>query len=494
MLSFISSLLYPLIFPKFNLHFLFPVAFTPLLLFSLNCRQKNKLFFYTWISGTIANMTLLYWLYVTMRLNEVNVLASALGLVLFSAYLGLYWAAFSIIVNIAGNIRTFSLIFFIPCAWVLLEYIRTYLFTGIPWLLAGYSLWNYPELIQIASYTGVYGLSFIVILANTCIALLILRKKKIIITTGILSFLILLAYGTFSISMQLQDPTIKISILQGNISQYKKFNSAYTNEILQIYTDLHQMTDEYDPALIVWPETSLPGMLTSDSRISDYITNLSVQSGSYELVGSIERTRSKYYNSSYMVSPDAIIDGPYRKIHILPFGEYFPMRSFLSLFTDVVGGLGDYNRGSEYFVFKTESFNAAVGICFESVFPQQIRKFFDNGADLFVNITNDGWFVDTAGAYQHFIHSIIRAVENRTYVIRSANTGISAVIAPTGHIISNTKLLEAGILNAKVATVTKKTFYSKYGDIFIILCLFFAAYITRKELICLKKEKTKLMN
>ncbi len=469
-LPFISAILYPLVFPKFNLYFMFPFIFTALIIFSSKCSDKKNVFLYSWGAGILSNIIMLYWLHPTMLMNEVGYLSAYIGLFLFSAYLGLYWGVFGLAIFYITKLKLRYRLFLIPATWIFLEYIKTYLFTGFPWLLAGYSLWKIPELLQIASVTGIYGLSFFVVLINTITAESLTSKKVKPIFIALLLIVILYIYGSIAINRLDINPGYKVSILQGNISQYKKYKSRYNEEILNVYSQLNKKTAENKPYLTVWPETSTPKAISTNIDMENFIKRLAENSGAYHIVGSVEQGRGYYYNSAYTVSPTGEISKPYRKIHILPFGEYFPFRSIISLFADIINELGDFDAGSEYKILEAGDFNAGTGICFESILPGLVRNFFKNGANIFVNITNDAWFLKTAGPYQHFIHSVVRAVENRTYVIRSANTGISAIISPAGRIMKKTELLETTVLNGMAGINEENTLYTAYGDIFTFAC------------------------
>lgn len=410
---------------------------------------------------------------------------------LFSLYLGLYWGIFSQAVFLIQKYNMPFKIILIPCIWVILEYLKAHLLTGIPWLLIGYSLWKIPLLIQISSFTGIYGLSFIILYLNTSIALSLKSRRLSYLVSGIILWIAVIIYGIYSMPNDTLKDGLKISILQGNISQYKKWNWYYENEILKTYKSLHLIAEGYKPDLIIWPETALPFELSEDNKgISLYMKKI-IKPEIYELVGSNESSGENYYNSAYIVSPEGVISEPYRKINLVPFGEYVPLQELISPIIDVINEIGGFNAGTRYKLLNVKGFNIGIGICFESAFPEHSRKFFKKGADIFINMTNDGYFWDTAGPYQHFIHSIFRAVENRCYVIRAANTGISAIIAPSGRVVKKTNLLERVVLNGKVERNNTKTFYTKYGDVFVGSCMFFviAAILLSSLKPLLKKQE-----
>jgi len=489
LLVLLSGILYALVFPKFNLFPLIFVFLIPLFIFVSKNGLKNRksVFFYSWAAGTLCNIIMLYWIYYPLYLSGAGAIGSTAGVFFLSLYLGIYWALFALFANYLLHSKIRFLLFLIPASWVILEYVKAHLLTGFPWLNAGYSLWRTPGLIQITEITGVYGLSFFVVLINTSLALSVIRKKVNTVVPAAAAFIVIIIFPYFSSDTATGEEPYTVSILQGNISQYEKWDAAYEEMILDTYEKLHKEAIAKGPDIIVWPETSLPGTLNIEPTLKDYIYRLSEKSGAWEIVGSVEKQAGKTYNSAYVVSEGAI-SAPYRKVHLTPFGEFIPLRSFFSLFISVVGEFGDFNRGTEFNPLKTGEFKVATAICFESIFPYIGRNFFNEGAELYVNITNDGWFLDSAGPKQHFIHSVFRAVENRTYVVRAANTGISGIIAPDGRIIQKTALMEEEVLTGKVFRSKTDTFYSLYGDVFVYLCIIMVFIIMAKSEIRRRKN------
>ncbi|MFC2060906.1 apolipoprotein N-acyltransferase [Elusimicrobiota bacterium] len=490
MLSLLSGLLYPLIFPKFSLYLLFPVAMIPLIYWNTGNKSGEinlkTSFIMSWVSGTLAHLIMMYWIYITLIKNNAGYFGSLLGLVSLCIYMGVYWGIFGAAVYALNKTDIGLKSVIIPCIWTLLEYSRTYILTGFPWLLAGNSLWKLTPLIQISAITGIYGLSFLVIYVNTAMVYAIkLKKLKILIPAAVMISSVFI-YGIIAEKRHIYDVDKKISILQGNISQYKKWDYRYSSEILDTYRELYHEAAEYGPGLIVWPETALPDPLASADNMGEYMKELTDHYKTSQLIGSVEEKRAKYYNSAYVVSPDGDISAPYRKYHLTPFGEYIPFRKLLSPVIGVINEVGDFDAGGKIEILEAGEYRIGTGICFEGLFPGLVRSFFKKGANIFVNITNDGWYLNTAGPYQHFIHSIFRAVENRTYVIRAANTGISAVISPAGKVVKKTSLLKTEVLNSKVSISQKKTFYTKYGNIFVGICFLFVVYALWRDRRCLK--------
>ncbi|MGM0441075.1 MAG: apolipoprotein N-acyltransferase [Elusimicrobiota bacterium] len=466
-----SGVLYALIFPKFNFSFLSFFFLVPLLLYIFKNPSESikNIFFKSWIAGTICYIILLYWVFYPLWLSGAGILGASAGVFFLALYLGLYWAVFGISIYYIKKNRFPLLIFLIPAFWIFLEFVRAHLLSGFPWLLAGYSLWKIPYLIQLADITGVYGISFLVVLINTVISLTIFRKSLKPVLRGVPVFILVSFYPFLGGNVN-TGSSRRISILQGNISQYEKWNSDYEQNILDTYRNLHKKAVKFNPEIIVWPETSLPGVLLRDSDLVNYMRELSENSGAVEIVGSMEQDRERIYNSAYSIKKGKI-SSPYRKVHLTPFGEFIPFRSFFSLFIGVVNEIGDFHSGENIDILPAGDFQAGTAICFESIFPYIAREFFKQGAQLYVNITNDGWFLDSAGPEQHFIHSVFRSVENRKYTVRAANTGISGIISPFGKIKQRTELMKAEVVNGTVYTSNQKTFYTKYGDVFVYFCI-----------------------
>lgn len=473
LLSILSGAIIAISFPKFNLSFLIWVAFIPLLV-SINKSDKKTAFFYGLLTGTISNCVILYWLVPTFTTAGEPFLLGLFCLILLSTYIGIYTGIFCFFLVILKSLPTIFYISIASSLWVFLEYLRSHLFTGFPWALLGYTQWNFLTLIQIADITGIYGISFLIILVN--LAIFQRKSKSIIFAASI--FLIFLIYGTvrlkFNSALESQ-PKIKVSILQGNIDQYKKWNKKYEQEIMDTYKDLALKSSKEKPEIIIWPESAIPGYLLHQKELYDQTIEIIKRSGSYHLIGSSDFDyRENLYNSAMLFSPEGDLIGKYNKIHLVPFGETIPLQSLLSKYINVLNELGDFSSGKDYTIFEINKTKLSASICFESIFPHLIRKFVINGAEILVNLTNDGWYLKTSAPYQHFYFNIFRAIENRRPVVRAANTGISGVINQNGEIEIKSEIFEKTFLTSIVEPSSKMTFYTKCGDIFAIFCSIFS--------------------
>jgi apolipoprotein N-acyltransferase len=219
------------------------------------------------------------------------------------------------------------------------------------------------------------------------------------------------------------------------------------------------------PDLILWPETPAPFYLEADGEFDAYVDHLARSTAAHVLVGYIG-TGDGYSNSAGIVSPSGELVSRYDKIHLVPFGEYVPLRRLLFFAESLVRNVGDFRPGTDFTISVLDGHRVATTICYEDVFPGLIRQFTRRGAEVLVNITNDGWFGRSSAPYQHLRMSRVRAAENRRYLIRTANTGISAIIDPTGDVVARTDLDVRTVLEGQARYRSDLTVYVRYGDVF----------------------------
>ncbi|MGD0337139.1 MAG: apolipoprotein N-acyltransferase [Candidatus Omnitrophota bacterium] len=487
-LCVLSAALLVLSFPNANLWILAWVGFVPLFLATKD-KSKSRAFLLSYITGTLFWFGAIYWLiHVTL-----------LGMILLVLYLALYFALFGLVVSTMNHEPSTINYIFIPCVWVLLEYIRGNLLTGFPWALLGYSQYLNLPAIQIADITGPWGVSFLIMFANTAIVEIIWSLKKGLMPrfkrTVFLLILILilsLGYGYFKIigiNVASQDRgAAKISVIQGNIPQELKWDERYSNFALERYLSLSRLAARENPQLIVWPEASVPGILGEDNRVYQEVFSLAKEIKIPLLAGAVVKDGANYFGSALSINAGGEIAGRYDKLHLVPFGEYIPLKNIFP-FLETIVPIGDIQRGREYTIFKLPAPNSRLPIkfavldCFEDVFPELAREFTKRGARFLVNITNDAWYKQTSAPYQHLQASVFRAVENRVYLVRAANTGVSGFIFPTGKIISLVKdksgraIFVEGFLTERIFTPDwLNSFYTRHGDIFIIICILLFGY------------------
>ncbi|OGW37239.1 MAG: apolipoprotein N-acyltransferase [Nitrospirae bacterium RBG_13_39_12] len=438
----------------------------------------------------------LYWIYHSINnYGGISLAVSFIIVILLCLYLSLYTGLFAFLFSVTIKRTKLPALFIAPLFWVVLEFLRSYLFTGFPWSSIGYSQYKFLSVIQIADITGIYGISFLVVAVNGALADIFLIKNRLkdmplfplsqtVIGYIVLSLFIIstIIYGQIKLGEEKPGRLFKASIIQGNIEQDKKWESYYQNAVTQTYRKLSLETSFHSPAIIVWPETAVPFFFGTNSEYTKELVDFQRQLNTYLLFGSVlikGKTGERYLlsNSAVLLDTDGKIVYSYDKIHLVPFGEYVPLHKFLFFINKLVAGIGDYIHGSQYLKADTPFGDFATLICYEVIFPGLVRKFFSNGGEFILNITNDAWFGNTTGPYQHFSMAVFRAVENRKPLIRAANTGISGFIDSKGRIISRTNLFQKTILSGDVAGDSTMTFYTKFGDLFSYIWIVFSVVI-----------------
>jgi apolipoprotein N-acyltransferase len=467
------------------------------LLHSLWLKDWKECFSEGFIFGMAYFFGTLYWIYHSINhYGGVPFIASIAAVLLLSAYLSLFPAIFSSLFSLAYRRTQLPALFIAPVLWVTLEFVRSYAFTGFPWSSIGYSQYRFLPLIQTADITGIYGISFLILAVNGGLADLLLIRKRLknmplfplsYTVAGFVCLLCLLTavfgYGFYKLSEKRPGSPVTVSIVQANIAQDKKWEPAFQNEVMNIYERLSRDALSAKPSLLVWPETAVPFAFGSDIQNTDRLLQLQKETGTYLLFGSIlikskGPDRAELSNSTVLLDKEGKKTYSYDKIHLVPFGEYVPLRSILFFIDKLVVGIGDYIPGKEYVRAETEFGSFGTVICYEIIFPGLVRKFFTHGGDLIVTVTNDAWFGRTSGPYQHFSMAVFRAIENRKPLVRSANTGVSGFIDSCGRIISSSDIFTRQVLTETITTDRTLTFYTKYGDLFSYLCIVISIVLT----------------
>ena len=499
-LSLASGILLFLSFPKFDLSFLVWFSLVPLLS-ALQRVSLGEAFRLGLATGLVYNIGIIYWVsFVVVQYGYLPLYLGFFVMLLLALYLGLYVSLFS-----AGVVffrrKGINEIISAPILWTCLEYAKSHLFTGFPWENLAYSLHGMISFIQVVDITGTYGLTFVIVLVN-CILYEIItvtsESKRRVLSGLIVGFTVMgliFCYGLYRLdgmkNAAKEMRTENVAIIQGNIDQSVKWNDKYQSDTLKIYRKLSLGMSESGVNLIVWPETAAPFFFQNIDDKHRFIINIAKEANSYLLFGSPSYIRkgskNLFLNSAYLISPDGEITGRYDKIHLVPYGEYVPLRRIFFFLEKLVVGVGDFIPGKEPIPLTVGDEKTGVLICYEGIFPQISRGYKKKGATLLVNITNDAWFGTSSAPYQHLTMTAFRAIENRLYIIRAANTGISAIISPTGEIISRTGLFERTALSGMVGFIDECTFYSKYGNVFVYLCFI---CLTGIFFISLKRRKT----
>ncbi len=485
-LSIITSLLLILSFPNFSFWFLAWIALLPLLIVIYEAQPKAS-FFFGWFAGTIFFLGLIYWLlFLYPFVNLLAILAWA-GVAIFEGlFMGIFALGASIIrKNYVGWGRLFT----IPAWWVGVEFVRSVGWWSFSWGTLGYSQLPFHLLIQIAAITGVYGISFIIVMINvSLIEVLMSTTEKIKSSFAYLGVALIILFeilgGGFialSSSARSKDTGNKtqanfhLVLVQGNISQEEKWDPSKEDYIKDIYYNLAKKAGNYEPYLVIFPESATPSFLLRDISYLNKLRSLAKKFNYYLVVGSLHLdSSSRQFNSAILISPEGKVLKKYDKLHLVLFGEHVPFQFIGDIFRrfEKLSWVGEsITPGNDYTVFSTSAGRFSTVICFESADPGLCRQMARRGAQLLTVITNDAWFGKSAAASQHLQISAFRAIENNIYLAQVANTGISAIVSPQGQILKKTSLFKRQLLRGNISFRKPNTLYLKWGDIFSYLCL-----------------------
>lgn len=474
-------------FPRFDLWWLAYIALVPLLI-SLYRKTEAEAFRLGYIAGIPYFGGTLYWIYYSMNhYGGVPLTVSVLIVILLALYLSLYTGLFGLLYTWSITRTQLPAMFLAPLFWVILEYLRTYVITGFPWSSIGYSQYKTLPVIQIADMTGVYGVSFLVVAINGAVVDFFVageRRKKMPLFNLlpmyagyfllIIASIATLVYGKHRMNENRAGKNITVSVVQPNIRQDMKWAPEFQRFSIDTYKTLTDGVRKDNPDMVVWPESSMPFYMFEDKDLTDEIISYQQGRGGYLLMGALlsaPQHPNAATNSAIMLDAWGAQVYRYDKIHLVPFGEYVPLRRILFFVSSLTKDIGDFVPGREYVKAKTPFGEFGTMICYEIVFPALVRKFYKNSGDFIVTVTNDAWFGPTAGPYQHFSMAVFRAVENRKPVIRAANTGISGFIDSNGGIIGQSEIFKQAVMTERVRTDKTRSFYSRYGDLFIYVCL-----------------------
>ena len=482
MLAVSSGLLLFLSFPKYGSGIMAWVALIPLF-FALKDATPREALKIGFLTGFVAHIGILYWIvYVVVQYGYLPIYAGIAAMLLLAAYLSLYTACFAMgVVFLKG--RGIRLLVSAPLLWTLLEYLRSHLLTGFPWENLAYSQYLYAKVIQISDITGIYGITFAIVMINAVLYDLLsvrFRWRSLLAEAVVagLVILIIIGYGHYRIKsideLLKKAPRMGVALIQGNIDQNMKWNPLYQSQTIDIYRSLSRQAEPARGGLIVWPETAAPFYFQQRNVMQTAVADVARTSGSALLFGSPsyedDNGRIAYMNSAFLLKPDGTVSGRYDKVHLVPYGEYVPLRRFFPFIGKLVAGVGDFKPGKGFNPLTVDGLRLGVLICYEGILPEAARDYKREKAEILINITNDAWFGRTSAPYQHLSMTVFRAIESRLYLVRAANTGISAIIDPRGEIISQTGIFERTILNGDIKIIDERTCYAAYGDAFVYLC------------------------
>lgn len=478
------------------------VALAPLLLVGL-VASPGRSALVGFVCGLFHHLVLLYWILIVLgRYGNLPWWLSLPALFLLAAYMASFTAAFSFLLSlVAGRHQQRErsaavLVWAAPVLWVGLDYLKSILLSGFPWMDLGYGLSTQPRLIQAADLGGHHLITFSIVLCNGLVVALLDRRRDFPLRLRpqrwplALACLFLVGIGGYSaVRYRVVEPGLagapqaRIAVVQGNIDQALKWSAEAKEATVSKYIRLSRsVLQETDAQLVVWPETALPFYLQRDvllGRIVDFTTasNTWLLTGTpfFTLtpqIGADDQVR--FYNGAMLIGPSGKIGGQHAKQHLVPFGEYVPLRRYLPFIEPLVVSIGDFSAGTSTAPLVLGPMKLGVLICYESIFPEISRDAVMSGANLLVNLTNDAWYGRSSAPYQSMAMAIFRAVETRRTLIRSANTGISGFVDPLGQVTGQTAIFTEKALAARVPMLEERTVFSRYGHRFGVACCFLA--------------------
>ncbi len=489
-----SGLALALAFPKFDFNLLAWVAFVPFF-YATDGEPLWRLLGWAWLQGLVAFLGSLYWIPIPLHnFADVPMSLAIIPMFLLAGIMAAYTAiALSAGEFVARRLRI-SPVVTLPIAWAALELIRTHFPIGFPWNLLGYAAYKNIELIQFAEITGVYGISALIMFFNAVVYQVAFRRASYRVQTASLTaltaiMLLLFGFGAWRIANVRNMPTdgsFKVAMVQGNIPQSLKWDPNFLPQSFKVYETETAKAVERGADLVVWPEAaaaflfqpdhSYPPEDAIDREYRDTLLQLARNTGKPILFGApalaTNNPNGGFYNRAYLVSGSGQIEGWYDKMILVPFGEYVPGREVFGYIVNrVVQGFGDMIPGTHQTIFEVDGAKLGVLICYESIFPDLTRREVKDGADVLVNITNDAWYGESSAPYQALAMAAMRSAETKVPMIRAANTGISAIISPTGAITFPTPLFKRGTEIENVGWRPVRTVYTVVGDLFSQICL-----------------------
>jgi apolipoprotein N-acyltransferase len=436
------------------------------------------------VTGAVYFSGTLYWLVETMTtFGELSTPVAAFAAAMLIAYLALYPAAFALIQARLVRVMGKRALLLGPAIWVATEMGRTYVIDGFPWELLGYSQATVLPIAQIASVAGVYGLSALVALVSTATAYATVAHRDahrwrvcalvaaIVLGTGV--------WGTLRMRthpLTAAGTGVRVAVLQGNIPQDQKWDPAMAGAIMQRYIDMTREAIGRNAQFILWPESATPLPYEQDLPRGELIRRLAREAKVTLLIGSdqVEPVKpvaagtppaSRLYNAAYLIQPDGSTAAIYRKVHLVPFGEYVPFSRLLFFVGPLVEAVSNFTPGTEATLLPVNGHMVSTAICYEVIYSSLIRSFVTHGSELLTTITNDAWYGWSSAAYQHWEQASLRAIEEGRYLARAANTGISGFVDPYGRVLQRSNMFQSAVMAEDLRFITERTIYSRIGDV-----------------------------
>lgn len=443
------------------------------------------------LAGWLAHCFVFYWVYVAVvRYGGAGPIVGLLSIILLASYGALFSVLLGMLSGMLGKQKIVAPLVF-AAGWVILDWLKSVFLTGFPWATLGYALHADVWARSLASFSGVYGLSCLAVLGGFSLKFLLEKRISLGIGYGLL---VVLLHGTGFLLVGENfrgAETLRVGIVQGNIDQAVKWEPGRAERILRTYEEGTWEAVENGARLIVWPETAVPGIPERSPALLERLERLANETGTVLIVGAVglEEDLSasgayQFFDSALLVTREGLLRDRYDKAHLVPFGEYIPLRKFVGMLvkafatgaTDTDVTPGDGPKSLSIPDFGSGDLLVGTPICYELLFPNLVRGFSKHGASFLTALTNDAWYGMTGAPGQFLAITTLRAVETGTWTIRAANTGFSALIGPDGTIASKTELFTREVLVGDIVVRRRDispTFYTRYGDVFAGVCASF---------------------
>ncbi len=502
MLALLSGGLQIIIFPRPSFYFLCWIAFVPLLYALIRGRggegelldsegrslrpfTLKQGFFLGYVCGIVWYLGTTFWIFHVMYIyGHLNSVVAFLIMIAFCLAMGLHHGAFAAFVVLLvrrssfGNARA---LLTAPFLWTAIEFFHDRV-AGFPWNPLGSAQIDNIPFSRIAEFTGVYGLSFAIMLVNCAFTagLLFYGKRRQNLLISATAAAIALQMGVLAKPAPAETARQAV-LVQPNIPVLdEEWSPAFFDqtvaELSQLSVRAKEKNPPGEPGLIIWPESPSP-FYVNDQRFTHWLTAVAQDSNSYLIIGSTAWThpssadeKPQPLNSALVMDPQGRVVGRYDKIHLVPFGEYTPLKSFLFFAGKLTNEVGDFARGTEHKVFNLDHTRVGIFICYESVFPDEVREFGENGAQVLVNISDDTWYGYT-GELQHLAMARMRSIENYRWMLLSTNSGTTAAVDPYGRVVTKAQRNVRTAMVAPYAPLIETTFYSRNGDLFAWICV-----------------------
>ena len=425
-------------------------------------------------TGVVYFVGTIYWTSaVVQQFGGLPLPLALVSMLLLAIYLGLFPAIAAMIVGRLVARAGASALLLAAAPWVATEFFRGYLFGGFPWVPLGNSQVEVLPVAQLASLLGVYGVSGLVAFVASALAyaLLVAGRPRVKALAAAAAVLIGVgAWGAWRIGeggLTRAGTPIRVGLVQGNIAQEDKWDPAQARRIFTTYISMTRDAVRRGAEYVLWPESSTPFMFEEDEDGGAALRELAREAGVPILFGSDQIERggaTRLYNAAFLITPEGRTAAVYRKIHLVPFGEYIPLKSWLFFVSPLVESLAEFAPGGAVVMLPVAGHLTSTAICYEVVYPSLIRRAVDGGSELLTTITNDAWYGHSSAPYQHFSMASMRAIEQGRYLARAANTGISGIVDPYGRVVAGSAIFEQVALVEEVRFLTHRTLYSVIGD------------------------------